>query len=126
MHIRHWIVCVAVTVLFISPVLRAEQHIVEGPAMAAVLAAQDAHDQANREAVLRVLDRDDVREMAARLGVSVEDARAAVGTVTSEQAAELASSARAVEADLAGGAPVVVISVTTLLLLLILVVLIAD
>src|SRR5690606_11687378 len=67
MHVRHWIVCVAVTVLFISPVLRAEQHIVEGPKMTAVLAAQDAHDQANREAVLRVLDRDDVREMAARL-----------------------------------------------------------
>jgi hypothetical protein len=72
-----------------------------------------------------VLSQEPVRELADRLGLSVTRAEGAVSTLSSEELAGLAESARAAEAQLVGGADPIVISVTTLLLIIIIVILIA-
>jgi len=77
--------------------------------------------------VRRVLDRADVRAIAGRLGLSVEQADSAVATLSGPELGTLAQHAQAAEAaTLAGEANVVVLSVTTLLLILIIVILLAK
>jgi hypothetical protein len=101
-------------------------HVVDPAAMSRAVAEKVDQDNTHREVVLRVLNRADVREVAGRMGLSVEHAESAVATLDGEELSQLAGYADGVETSLAGGANVVVISVTTLLLLLILIVLIVK
>lgn len=113
--------------LFTSPALAGQTRVVDSAAMAEALAARAADEQAQREVVQRVLDRSDVREVAARLGLDVERASSVVSTLDGAELGTLAQHAGAVEADaLAGGANTIVISTTTLLLILIIVILLAK
>jgi hypothetical protein len=106
-----------------SPALAQQAHVVDRAAMDQAIAEKVNRDAADRDLVLRVLDRSEVRELAARMGVSVERAEAAVATLDGAELRELAAQAGVVESALVGGQNVIVISVTTLLLLLILIVL---
>jgi hypothetical protein len=106
-----------------SPVLAQQAHIVDRAAMEQAIAEKANRAAADRELVLRVLDRSEVRELASRMGVSIERAEAAIATLDGTELRELAAQADEVETALAGGQSVIVISVTTLLLLLILIVL---
>jgi hypothetical protein len=103
-----------------------QSRIVDADALRQALAAHAGTEQDQRDAVRRVLDRDDVRQLADRMGLDVAQASAAVGTLTGGDLADAAERAATVEAALTGGAPTVVISVTTLLLILIIVILLAD
>ena len=76
-----------------------------------------------------MLARTEVRQIAARAGLSLEKAQAAVSTLQGQDLEDLGSQARQVNNDLAAGASSVVISTTTIiivLLIVILIVLIAD
>lgn len=110
-----------------SPALAQQPGVVDAAAMSRALAERvDAEDR-QRALVARVLDRAPVREMAARMGLSLEQANSAVATLSGAELDRLADQAQAVEtAALAGGASTVVISVTTLLLILIIVILLAQ
>lgn len=101
-----------------------QRHVVDPAAMRQAIADQAVTDQQNRDAVLGVLHRSEVRELADRFGLSVTRAEGAVSTLTSEELAGLADQARTAEAQLAGGVDKIVISVTTLLLLIIIVILV--
>ncbi len=101
-----------------------DAHIANPAAIHNAVAAKAANDQANRDVILRVLQRDDVRVVAEKMGLRPEKAEAAVATLTPEEATRLAVPARESEAAFAGGRDVIVISTVTLLLLLILLVLI--
>lgn len=103
-----------------------QRHIVDAAAMGEAIAAQAAADEVNREAVRGVLRHAETRALASRLGLNITRAEAAVSTLSGEELASLAESARQADAQLAGGADVVVISVTTLLLIIIIVILIAN
>ena len=105
---------------------QASQHVADSSAIKQAIAAKVAVDRDTRQTVLKVLDRDDVRKIAAKMGLDVKRAQTAVAALEGEKLADLASAARSAEHDLAGGSRVVTISVTTLLLILILVVLIAN
>jgi hypothetical protein len=110
-----------------SPALAQPARVVDSGAMNQALEAKADSERAQRELVLRVLGRADVRETAARLGLNVADARSAVATLSGAELDALAQHAGAVEATaLTGGANTVVISVTTLLLLIIIVILLAS
>ena len=110
-----------------SPAFAQQARVVDASAMDQALAARAESESAQREVVRRVLDRSDVRAMAARLGLSVEQADSAVATLSGPELGTLAQHAQAAEAaSLAGEANVVVISVTTLLLILIIVILLAS
>jgi hypothetical protein len=82
-------------------------------------------DQANRDLVLGVLHRPQVREIADRLGLSVTRAENAVSTLSSTELARVAESARTAEVQLAGGTDKIVLSLTTLLLIILIVILVA-
>ena len=113
--------------LFSSPALAGQHRIVDAAAMDQALAGKAQTERAQRDAVQRVLDRDDVRQMAASMGLSVADARAAVATLSGAELASAAAQAGAVEgAALSGGASTITISLTVALLLLIIVILLVK
>lgn len=90
----------------------------------ALVAGQVRADEANRQAVRDVLDRQQVRAVAGRAGLDLQRARHAVGTLSGAELQEIADHARRVDAKLAGGASVIVISTTTIIIVLLLVLLI--
>ena len=110
-----------------SPVFAQQARVVDAAAMSQALAAKAQSESAQRDLVRRVLDRADARQIAAHMGLGVEQAASAVATLSGAELDALAQHAGAVEAaTLAGGANTVVISVTTLLLILIIVILLAS
>jgi hypothetical protein len=81
-------------------------------------------EQADREAILSLLQRAEVREVAAKAGLSLDKAQTAVATLQGADLQQAASQARQVQNDLAGGASTIVISTTTVIIVLLLVLLI--
>ena len=78
---------------------------------------------------LAIVVQAEVRQMAAKAGLSVERAETAVATLQGDDLHQIASQARQAQNNLAGGASTIVISTTTIiivLLVIILIVLIAD
>jgi hypothetical protein len=108
-----------------SPAFAQQRHVVSPAEMRQAVAGQAKTDQLNREAVVSVLKRAQVSEVASKLGLTVARAETAVATMNSVDLAQAADAARQAEAQLSGG-NTVVISVTTLLLILIIVLLVAD
>lgn len=120
-----------VTLLTISTATRAYAADGQAPAHSASQAALDAALQqqttataAERAAVLRVLDHARVKDVAARAGVDLRQAKGAVATMSAEQLAQVSAQAKAVDQALAGGASSVVISTTTIIIALLVVILI--
>ena len=103
-----------------------------GPAGAVVDPRQpgrQSQEQADRDAILSLLHRQEVKQIAAQAGLSLQKAEAAVSTLNGSDLRDLAAQSRQVQNDLAGGASNIVISTTTIiivLLIIILIVLIAD
>ena len=83
-----------------------------------------SQDQADREALRTFLRTPAVKNVAAKAGLSVAQAEAAVSTLQGDTLRQAASQARAVNQDLAGGATVV-ITTTTIILILLVIILIA-
>lgn len=115
---------VATSLLLTSPAM-AQSHVVDQAALGKAVADKAAADQSNRDEVLGFLNRSEVREVAARLGLDVTRAEGAVSTLSSDELADLATQARQVDAQMQGG-DVVVISLTTLLLILIIIILLVN
>lgn len=111
-----------------TPALAQQQnvHVASASALRQAVAAQAQTDKQTRETVSRVLKNDQVRATAARLGLNVVKAEAALTTLSSTELARLAEPARQADAQLAGGQSTIVISTTTLLLILIIVILLVD
>lgn len=129
MHLTNKMVAIVLlpVLLVSSPAFAQQERVVDDAAMRQALAGKAESESAQRELVRRVLDRTDVRDVAHRLGFSLERAESAVATLSGPELSTLAQHAASVEtAGPAGGANTVVISVTTLLLLLILVILLAQ
>jgi hypothetical protein len=85
-----------------------------------------AGDEAQaRETVRALLARDEVRTLAAQAGLDLRGADVAVGALGGDELLQLAHSAAAADAQLAGG-EVITISLVSLLLIIIIIILIAD
>jgi hypothetical protein len=82
-------------------------------------------EQADRDAILSLLQRAEVRDVAAKAGLSLDKAQAAVSTLQGTDLQQAASQARQVQNDLAGGASTVVISTTTIIIVLLIVLIVA-
>lgn len=107
-----------------SPALAQQIHVVDSAAMSRALAAKADAVRSKQDAVRRVLNRADVREMAARMGLSIERAQKAIATLNVAELAQLARYAADVEAAaMSGGASTIVISTTTVILVLLIVIL---
>lgn len=115
--------------LLAAPLAQAQSHVVGKSALDSAVQQRVMQDQADRDAIVALLHRSDVKQVAARAGLSVERAEAAVSTLQGDDLRQIASQARQVQNDLAGGASTIVISTTTIILVLlviILIVLVAD
>lgn len=115
--------------LLAAPLAQAQSHVVGKSALDSAVQQRVMQDQADRDAIVALLHRSDVKQVAAKAGLSVERAEAAVSTLQGDDLRQIASQARQVQNDLAGGASTIVISTTTIILVLlviILIVLVAD
>ena len=129
MRIDRRLLAGTLALLLVAPAAQAQTHVIGKTDLAKAVAERVSRDQADRDAILTLLHRSEVRTIAARAGVSVEKAAAAVSTLQGDDLRDLASQARQAENDLAGGASNIVISTTTIiivLLIIILIVVIAD
>jgi hypothetical protein len=115
-------VCLAV--LFMAPAVRAQDHVIGQSALDKAVQQRVSQEQADREAILSLLRRSEVRDIAARAGISLDTAQAAVSTLQGKDLQQAAQQARQVQNDLAGGASTIVISTTTIIIVLLLIILI--
>jgi len=89
------------------------------------LARRAAAADADRQVVRRVLDRREVKDVADRMGVDIQRLRSGVAVLDAGQLAQVASQARAVDQNLAGGATTIVLTTTTIIIILLVIILIA-
>ena len=119
----------ALTLVFLAasaPVTAATtDHVVSGSDIQRALRQQTQAD-AQRAAILGLLQRQELRDLAARSGLDMRSAESAVRTLEGEELASLAQHASAAERDLAGGSQTITISVVTLLLVIIIIILLVK
>jgi cell division protein FtsL len=123
------VLALCLAVLIMAPAVQAQEHVIGRAALDQAVQQRVTQEQADREAILSLLQRQDVREIAAKAGLSVEKAQTAVTMLHGKDLQQAAQQARQVQDSLAGGASTVVISTTTIilvLLIIILIVVIAD
>jgi len=124
------VLAIVLTLAAAAPRLYAQSpHVASQAALDAAIQQHLDQAGAQREAVLRVLERDEVKAVAGRAGIDLTTAATAVASLQGDQLAAAASQAAQVEQALAGGQSKVVISTTVIiigLLVLILLVLIFD
>jgi hypothetical protein len=77
-----------------------------------------------RAAVLRVLERSEVKAVAGRAGIDLRTVAGAVATLDAGQLAAVAAQAQQVDRALAGGASTIVISTTTIIIALLILILV--
>jgi len=115
---------VLLAALLVAPAAQAQTHVIAKSALSQAVQQQVSQDQADRAAIVSLLQRAEVRQIASQAGLSLEKAEAAVSTLNGQDLRDLASQARQVQNDLAGGASTVVISTTTIIIVLLIVILI--
>ena len=129
MRIVRQSLAVLLAAFLVAPAAQAQTHVINKSALAQAVQERVSQDQADREAILALLHRQEVKQIAQQAGLSLQKAEAAVSTLNGEDLRDLAARSRQAQNDLAGGASNIVISTTTLiivLLIIILIVLIAD
>ena len=115
---------VCLSVLIVAPTASAQSHVIGKNALDKAVQQRVARDQSDREAILTLLQRPEVREVAAKAGVSLEKATAAVATLEGQDLREIASHARQVNNELAGGATVVITTTAIIIILLVVILII--
>ena len=119
------VLIVLFTVVAAVPRLQAQSHAAPQAALDAALQQHVETTEADRAALLRVLDHPEVKSVAAKAGLDLRRATTAVSTLDAQRVSELAAQARQVESSLAGGQSRVTISTTLIIIgLLVLILLI--
>lgn len=106
-----------------------QRHVIDPATLADTVSQRAADQEAQRSEVRAALARPEVRELAAKTGVSMDQLTASVATLSGSDLQNAAEMASQVNDTLVGGASVIVISTTTIiivLLLILLLVAIAD
>ena len=102
----------------------AQQSIIKQSALDQAVQQRVSQDEADREALRTFLQNPTVKSVAAKAGLSIDRADAAVSTLQGDQLRQAASQARAVNQDLAGGATVVITTTTIIIILLVVILII--
>jgi hypothetical protein len=124
MRIVRRLLAVCLAVLFMAPAVAAQDHVIGQSALDKAVQQRVSQEQADREAILSLLQRAEVRDIAAKAGISLDTAQAAVSTLQGKDLQQAAQQARQAQSDLAGGASTIVISTTTVIIVLLLIILI--
>ena len=117
-------VCMVLGILVATmPVAHAQQpHVVDPAQLQQLMDQREAEEARDRDALRRVMQRPEVRELAGRLRLDLSRAEAAVATLEGAELRDLAAQARTVDQGLAGGQNIT-ISVTAIIIILLLVIL---
>jgi hypothetical protein len=108
-----------------APAAWAQQsHVVSKSALDQAVQQRVIQEQADRTALRDFLQQPAVKDAAAKAGLPLEKAEAAVSTLHGQDLAQAAAQARTVNAQLAGGASTIVISTTTIIIVLLIIILI--
>src|SRR5438874_10849550 len=119
------ILCATLAVMLCAPAAWAQQaHVVDQSALDQAVQQRVSQDQADRDAIRSFLRNPQVKSVAARAGLSVEKAEAAVSTLQGDELRQAAGQARVVNTDLAGGATIVITTTTIILILLVIIIII--
>ena len=119
------IVAVLLVVFTAVPRLHAQtSHTAPQSAIDAALQQHTRSIAADREAVLRVLERSEVKSVAEKAGIDLRRATGAVATLDGEELSQVVAQAQQVEQALAGGQSRVVISTTLIIIALLVLILI--
>ena len=124
MRIVRRFLAVCLAVLLMAPAAGAQDHVISKSALDKAVQQRVSQEQADRAAILSLLQRSEVREIAAKAGLSLDKAQAAVSTLEGQDLYQAAQQASQIQNDLAGGASTIVISTTTIIIVLLLVILI--
>jgi ferritin-like metal-binding protein YciE len=118
------VLAILLTLAATAPSLHAQSpHVASQAVLDAAIQQKVDDTAAQRAAVLRVLERDEVKAVAGRVGVDLTTAATAVTTMQGQELAAAASQAQQVEQALAGGASTIVISTTTIIIALLVIIL---
>src|SRR6266550_3686061 len=113
-------------VMLCAPEAFAQQtHVINQSALDQAVQQRVSQDQADRDAIRSFLQNPAVKGVAAKAGLSVEKAEAAVSTLQGNELRQAASQARAVNQDLAGGSTIVISTTTIIIILLIIILIVA-
>src|SRR5512145_395626 len=100
------------------------RHVVPPGAIAAAVDAHVAGQNADRAAIREALERPEVRDVAARIGIDLDHVSASIGTLSGSDLVDVADGAREVNEALVGGASSVTLSTTTIIIILLALILI--
>ena len=114
---------VAVLMAAPSSALADGRRAADAATLAAAVAQHVDQQDADRAAIREALGRPEVRDMAGRMGLDVDRAAAAVGTLDGADLTRAAGAARQVNEQLVGGATTVVFTATTIIIILLVVIL---
>ena len=115
----------ALAVLIAAPAFAQQPHVINPSALDQAVQQRVAQEQAARDAIRTFLRTPAVRGIAAKAGVPIERADAAVSTLQGDELRQAASQARAVNQDLAGGTTVVITTTTIIIILLVILIIVA-
>jgi hypothetical protein len=110
-------------ILTAAPALADQRHLVDPSQLAATVGEHVAKQNADRAEIREALSRDQVKNVAATLGVDLTRAVSAVDTMSGADLTRAADAARQVNQQLVGGASSLVISTTTIIIILLVVIL---
>ena len=102
-----------------------QTHVINQSALDQAVQQRVSQDQADREALRTFLQNPTVQNVAAKAGLSVDRASAAVSTLQGDELRQAASQARAVNQDLAGWTSVVITTTTIIIIILIILIIVA-
>ena len=118
------VLAILLTLAAAAPRLHAQStHVASQAALDAAIQQHLDDTTAQRDAVLRVLARDEVKAVAGRVGMDLTTAATAVASLSGDDLKAAASQAQQVEQALAGGASTIVISTTTIIIALLVIIL---
>lgn len=100
-----------------------QRHVIDPAALADAVSQRATDQEAQRSEVREALTRPEVRELAAKTGISMDQLSASLATLSGNDLQNAAEMASQVNDTLAGGASVIVISTTTVIIVLLLILL---
>jgi hypothetical protein len=119
------ILVVVVSVVAVIPPVHAQtSHTAPQSALDAAVQGHVATGAADRETVLRLLERPEVQAVAGDIGLDLRRAQTAISTLDGKPLTDLAAQAQQVERALAGGQSTVTISTTVIIIALLVLILI--
>jgi hypothetical protein len=117
------ILAILLMVVTLAPRAHAQSSVASQAMLDAAVQQHVATTEANRAAVLRVLEHPDVKAVAGRVGVDLRTAAQAIATLDGQELQTLTAQANQVDEALAGGQSRVVISTTLIIIALLVLIL---